>query len=318
MLTIISGLPGAGKTLNTISEIDQEFAGKRPIYYHGIKQLTLPGWTEIQDPQLWPDLPEGSIVVVDEAQGPWPARGNRQDKPRAISAVETHRHQGFDLFFITQNPKLLDHNLRRLAGRHIHYWRPFGLQKTTRWEWQSCVDPDDYFAKKDAISKKVVKFPAKYYDAYHSAEVHTHKRKLPKKLLMIPGLLAVMLICGFAANEFLFKATKKSKILASVSPTTQQEEKNIRDLTPSPLGVIVGEITSNLRSYYLISRTSDNATRYIRGTTCYDDHEGIACSLEGTTYRKTEWFQDRGQTVYLSQQQINESNPDTIQGQPNQ
>lgn len=316
MLTIISGLPGAGKTLLTISEIDQEYTGKRPIYYYGIKELNLEGWTELQDPQLWPDLPDGSIVVIDEAQGPWPARGNRQDKPGAISAVETHRHQGFDLFFITQNPKLLDHNLRRLAGRHIHYWRPFGIQKTTRWEWQSCVDPDDYFAKKAAISKKVVKFPTKYYDAYHSAEVHTHKRKLPKKLLLIPGLLAVIIICGFAANEFLFKAVEKSKILASTT-TAMQQEKNIKTLTPSFLGKITGEIKSNFRRFYIITRNSDEASRYIDGNKCYDDGFGISCRLHGITYRKTEWFDDRGQTVYRSQQDDYNSDDETIQGIPN-
>ena len=58
MLTIITGLPGHGKTLYALSMVPEEYKD-REIYYHGIDDLKLP-WIYLDDPTKWHQLPDGS------------------------------------------------------------------------------------------------------------------------------------------------------------------------------------------------------------------------------------------------------------------
>ncbi len=165
-----TGLPGHGKTLFTLAEIHREFVEQpkkkgeavRPIYYlskeavdspgSGIAGLTLEGWTPFTDVYQWWDLPNGSVIVVDECQYCLPRRSPGKE-PDWISAFAEHRKKGFDIYLITQDCRNMDYFVRRLAGQHIHYWRPMGAKAATRWEFPKAVDkPDDHFEQKNATS----------------------------------------------------------------------------------------------------------------------------------------------------------------------
>ena len=113
MITLITGQPGAGKTLFTLQFV-RELAEKekRTVHYSGIKDLRLP-WLELANAEDWYQVPQGSIVVVDEAQRIFRPRGAGSVVPRHVSELETHRHQGIDLFIITQHPMLVDTNVMR-------------------------------------------------------------------------------------------------------------------------------------------------------------------------------------------------------------
>ena len=68
MLTLITGQPGNGKSLYTISFVEaKRQAESRPVFYYGIPELTLP-WTQLEDPTKWYECPEKSIIVIDEVQ----------------------------------------------------------------------------------------------------------------------------------------------------------------------------------------------------------------------------------------------------------
>lgn len=183
MLTLITGVPGAGKTLNTLKTVETEWGkSDRPIYYRGIKELSLP-WTELSDEQIkkWYDLPAGSIIVVDEAQQVWPNRPANKPCPESVSRMDTHRHQGIDFYVITQKPTLVDFQLRAFVGRHFHFERGYNREGTRRLEWQKSVDQTgDYHERQEAQVSRV-KFDKAYYEKYKSAEVHTHKPRIPKK-----------------------------------------------------------------------------------------------------------------------------------------
>lgn len=183
MLTLITGVPGAGKTLNTIKMVQDEWGDSgRPIYYRGIKNLTLP-WIEISDEDChtWFDYPEGSIFVIDECQQIWPNRQANRQTPDSVSRLDTHRHGGYDFYIITQKPTLVDFGVRAFGGRHFHYERGFNREGTRQLEYQRCVDnPIDYHTRQEAQIKRI-KFDKKYYEVYKSAEIHTHKPRIPKK-----------------------------------------------------------------------------------------------------------------------------------------
>lgn len=152
-------------------------------------------WNHFSQPTLWYQLPRNSIIVVDECQQTFPPRPVGAKVPIHCSEFETHRHKGFDIHLVTQDAKLLDNHVRRLTGRHIHFFNPFASKRITRYQSDKVFDPDDYFAKK-ATSKSVPKRDSKFYGLYWSADVHTHKSTFPKWLpfvLILPFISAYLI-----------------------------------------------------------------------------------------------------------------------------
>lgn len=201
MITLISGLPGNGKTLFALWYIKTYAESEnREVFYSGIKGLMLP-WTEF-DPQEWMALPTGSIIVIDEAQFVFPKKPNGSKLPEYYEQLATHRHRGFDIFLITQHPSLVDGFVRKLIGRHFHAIRKFGLQRNTIYEWSAANDqPEKQSSQKTSITMKW-KFRKEVYGWYTSAEVHTVKRSIPAKLIL--ALLFVAAVIG--AGMFTLKS----------------------------------------------------------------------------------------------------------------
>lgn len=193
MITLITGQPGAGKTLFGIQFV-RELAAKekRAIYYSGIKDLRL-AWLELEKPEEWFKVPQGSIVVIDEAQRIFRPRGAGAVVPRHVSELETHRHQGLDIYIITQHPMLVDTNVRRLVGRHFHVVRSFGMKRATVHEWGEVKEQCD--KSREGSIRHEWSYPRDVFALYHSAEVHTHKARVPLRifvLLVLPLFLGVL------------------------------------------------------------------------------------------------------------------------------
>lgn len=198
MITFISGVPGAGKTLYALNLVVSEAAkGMRPVYYSGIADLALP-WTEI-DPEKWMDVPPNSIVVIDECQRVFRPRNWAGAVPPHVSDLETHRHKGIDLVLVSQHPMLIDTNVRRLVGRHFHVARRFGLKKATVLEFPSLKEQP--LSKQDDAIRHDFLYPKEAFTWYKSAEVHTHKARIPLKV----WLLAVIPIVVGAAGWLLYE-----------------------------------------------------------------------------------------------------------------
>lgn len=198
MITLITGLPGSGKSLYTLKTVnDLATKENRQVYYHGIPELTLP-WILMQKAEDWVDLPTGSIFVIDESQATFRPRGNGAPVPRHVSEFETHRHKGYDGFLITLHPMLLDGNVRRLVGRHYHVERFFGFPKSKIHEFQKVRDYPDK-STKNSIENHFV-YPKEVYSWYKSADLHTVKKRIPMRLIMmllLPLFLMAVLYYGY-------------------------------------------------------------------------------------------------------------------------
>jgi len=130
-LILRTGLPGNGKTLNTIKEVDLKAKAEgRVVYYHNVAGLDpsklSAQWYEFDDPLKWYELPNDSIIVIDEAQGNesqpmFGVRDPRKPVPPHVSAFETVRHKGHEVHLITQDPRFIDVHIRRLCNLHIHF-----------------------------------------------------------------------------------------------------------------------------------------------------------------------------------------------------
>jgi len=204
MLVLVTGQPGNGKTLHTLGLVEQlrldpkSVALNREVYYSGIPELTLP-WKPLEKADEWHKLPDGSIVVIDECQRIFPPRKQGSVVPESVRQFETHRHRGFDIFLITQHPQLLDINVRKLCGRHVHLKRTFGQEVATVLQWEECKDPNDRSARSTALVSKF-QFPKERYAWYKSAELHTVQKKLPWKPIAIAvgGLVGVVVLFAWA------------------------------------------------------------------------------------------------------------------------
>ncbi len=131
--------------------------------------------------------------MIDECQWVFRPRGNGSHVPESVSAMETHRHRGLDLYLITQHPMLLDSNIRRLAGCHWHVVRAFGAHAANVHAWGEVRENCD---KNRAGSIKTFwPYTREVYAYYKSAELHTHKFRPPLRLW---ALLILPLLIGLA------------------------------------------------------------------------------------------------------------------------
>lgn len=201
MLTLITGTPGAGKSLMSVWDYARKVPGStvetsQSCVSHGvtydsgsavprhlftnIKGLLIEH-THIDAERLmtWHEWAQpGDVILYDEVQEVWRPRALGKDVPACVAALETHRHLGVDIILVTQHPMLLDANVRRLTNQHIHLRR---ITKTCAYvyEWDGCsVNPG---ATKSAVNGRLWWHPKKAYALYKSAQLHTKPTaKMPR------------------------------------------------------------------------------------------------------------------------------------------
>lgn len=196
MIVYVTGAPGSGKTLWTISEVLKMLKAEpdRPVYYFFPEHVpdvdASLNWHRIKERKEAHAVPQRSIIIIDEAWTWYPQRKASSAVPDDIEAYATHRHRGHDFFILTQRVTSVDHFVRGLVGRHVHFERQFGLERSRRFEWQKMGDPGDKFSRQEAMGSEF-RFPKDVYKVYRSAEVHTVKKKLP---LVRLGVIASMVL----------------------------------------------------------------------------------------------------------------------------
>ena len=206
MIVLYTGVPGSGKTSKVIAELVK--ITDRPIFVMGIPDLKVPHqvvppvseWTRLEgspeDPALKRpvfNFPAHALIVIDEAQNVYRPRAAGSKVPDIVAAFETHRHTGVDFWLITQHPGLLDSNIRKLIGKHVHvHVAPLGRKLL---EWAQCRDPESKTDRADAIRSDYKPDP-KVFGLYKSAEAHTKiKRSISKSVyLLIASCIALPLV----------------------------------------------------------------------------------------------------------------------------
>lgn len=195
MITLITATPGSGKSLYAVSMI-RDFLNEGRQVYADINGLTLDVAGE--SPDDWRDTPEGSVVVYDEAQKKFPSTG----RPGATGVtdvlrdLETHRHTGHDIIFITQNPTFLHSHIRKLVGQHYHLRRIAGSNSATLFKHN-----EEFDVKKipSNVDKQIWLYPKDLFACYKSATIHTHKFKMPTIFKVIG--VALVLLFGFSGYK---------------------------------------------------------------------------------------------------------------------
>lgn len=195
MITLITGTPGAGKTAYAVQQLQKLLAASdRPVFVVGIPELQLPHelapppeqWVTVShDPhtgvpvERWA-FPDGALIICDEAQTVYRPRPATSKVPAHVSALERHRHQGLDFWLITQSPNLLDANVRRLAGKHVHLRGTWAGRKLL--EWCEATDPTSRSERSASVTRGY-RLPKSVFGLYKSASLHVEQsRRMPLRL----------------------------------------------------------------------------------------------------------------------------------------
>lgn len=220
MIKLITAVPGSGKTLSAIALIIEGLEAGRPVFtnINGLVKDKFPNPHLLADaPDDWRDTPEGSLVIYDEAQQAhlYPSNAQRgKVEDERLTAMETHRHSGHDLVFITQAPTFVHHHIRKLVGEHVHLYRGRGIGGAMRYEWShTCDSPNDRKEQERATSA-FWKFPKEHFAYYTSAVMHTHKFKIPYKIVGVFVVAAA--IISFVAYNLM--ANEGLSVLSEPSP----------------------------------------------------------------------------------------------------
>jgi zona occludens toxin len=229
-VNFVTGLPRQGKTLFAFIEIQRRAKEEnRPVYYCNIPAVTLPGWVEVDHPDKWMDLPNDSIVVVDELQDFWPAASTGSKVPLPILELSKHGKRGIDFYFITQDPTLVHNTPRKLCETHWYVVRAFGSESAIAYKFRGMqTDPGKVVTKaekypwrypKDAFGKKDKAGNWISPPWYKSADVHNIKRRIPLKLWAIPFAIIIAVGAGwFAISSVMNYGTKMASVASSSVP----------------------------------------------------------------------------------------------------
>lgn len=224
MIRLFTGLPGAGKTVHAIAEMEKYNAQGRPCFVANLNGMNMPWAIPLEDPRKWEDLPPNAVLFVDEAQRFW--RASRSlDVPPEIAALETHRHLGIDFILTTQQPNYLLKHLRGLVGEHTHHLRRTNGTAQT-WTWNAVCDDVDSLSERDRADVGLFVYPKHAFAMYKSTEQDTHKPGIPRKWKFIGGAaLMIVALFTFGPGYMKSKTIGTSKIGsdegASAEPPSQ-------------------------------------------------------------------------------------------------
>lgn len=159
LIEIIFGLPGSGKTLQSVRRIlEARRNGRRVICnFHSKKKIWEFG--------LWDDfiVAENAICVIDEAQMWLGSRAWAGNGVEDLAVFQQSRKNGLDLICIAQHWKRIDTAVREVCAFYHECRNVFGKYTSVR-----TYTPDDL---EKPLGKKIFKHSQLLYGQYWTTEV---------------------------------------------------------------------------------------------------------------------------------------------------
>lgn len=208
MIYLFTGSNGTGKTLNAIKFICEKLDpdSDRPIFYFEspnqplhIDEIGKLPWQRLESEEVWHwwNLPERSIVMVDEFRRVWPFRAPKDPIPESVDRLSEHRDKGMDFVLTAQKTSAqFDAALQGLIEEHRHLVGIRGMQASKHIIAQTFLSSPLQPPPLADVHTETHKYDKNYYGLYRSADSHTHVRRLPIKKMALVGLLPIaMILC---------------------------------------------------------------------------------------------------------------------------
>lgn len=261
-LKLVTAPPGTGKTLLLIKMIFEYLKQGRRVYSN-IDQLKIEEVLPISHNADWRDLPDGSVVIYDEAQEhaafsaddlidfpeyieseqlenenvtAYNARLRKEKKEydreykryaESIKDIargfQVHRHFGFDIILATQDQSLLNNLAKKCVGEHYHLTRPFGLRGNMIFFWRRLVSSPDSRAEKLSAEWKKHINFNKNYFNLYRS-ANVHTHKASIPLKYIIVGLIILGLC--ILPFYLISNNKAVKLMSAKKEQTQQTEQS--------------------------------------------------------------------------------------------
>ncbi|MFV9496289.1 hypothetical protein ACNUI5_33845 [Pseudomonas aeruginosa] len=171
----------------------------RTIYYYGIPDMKLDRlkskWVEFDTPEEWYNLPDGSVIMIDEAQRVFGNDGSRA-RPEESHALRDAPAPGpGHSLDRSARPSLLCTPVRKLVGERINFIRPYGGRKASSgMSYAFCIDNPERRSNFEQAQEERVTLDKAYFGVYKSSTVRAHKPITPSYMKKIPLIIALMLI----------------------------------------------------------------------------------------------------------------------------
>ena len=236
-------------------------------------------WHEDRDKirRFYEDLPENSLVVIDEAQNYFSSRDFKEGfSADLIPFLTKHRHLGIDIVWITQSVESVDITFRRNTHMTFALRRleNIGLKNSS---FVYCFDKCD-LDRKQLTRTRYAPNPDifKCYSSYVSKDVK-EERKSHNIILRSPFLWLFIVALGFAVYQVVGGGL--DRVLGKKKPSAKVKEKKELS-TQLPLENKQGDVNEEVtikRKGRCIARVSK-----IRGeTTYYLDDNSITTDIRG-------------------------------------
>ena len=239
MIYLFTGNMGTGKTSRVVSMIlnneDGLFKTKledgtevdRPLYFCHIDGLDKRKFNahelteeEIMSAPLRDIIPQGAVLIVDEAHYTYPVRAAGRPVPPYIQELTELRHYGHTVILMTQHPSQLDVFVRNLVSKHTHLERKAVGMK--QYSWYKCVTNLDNPAGVSGVESASWKPPKDAFKYYKSSSQHQKfKKNIPLAVWALIGIFAFMAWKGYNVYQIYQQGTNQ---VEQAQPVGQQSE----------------------------------------------------------------------------------------------
>ena len=262
MIYLFTGNMGTGKTSRVVAMIlnneDGLFKMKledgtevdRPLYFCHIDGLDKRKFNahelteeEIMSAPLRDIIPQGAVLIVDEAHYTYPVRAAGRPVPPYIQELTELRHYGHTVILMTQHPSQLDVFVRNLVSKHTHLERKaVGMKQYT---WYKCVTSLDNPAAVTGVESSSWKPPKEAFKYYKSSSQHQKfKKNIPLAVWALVAIFGFMAWKGYNVYQIYKQGIGQVEEVQSVSDSSASEPQAINetDQSKSPQ-----DINSNLK-----------------------------------------------------------------------
>lgn len=225
MIYLWTATPGTGKTCYVVKQLvdnwlNDEKNKDRKIYAN-IEGLKIEGIAK--PPDDFRQCEDGSIIIYDEAQEINHYSSEVRDDPVA-RALSKHRHRGFDIHFITQDPAYLNKWVLKNVFLHYYLDRPAQRATVDIYTFARAIVTPTKQDFKNAFDKKMWRFEKHYLKYYKSTVVNTsykHSSQKKASIIMTAVILLAVLLFFMQPLLSIFKPPQTAQA-TTPTPTAQQ------------------------------------------------------------------------------------------------